>query len=214
MLRKSMVLTSIINFPIFAGLYAIAPHFVPVVLGEKWNPMIIPLQIMCISGICASFSGLFLTAAVNIGNYKKYTIRLMIATGLLFILWLVLVKWGIVAVALGAVVYALVTFFVGISIVREKIPLSWKDFASCVVPSFVGCAIMLICVKSIYAFFITRYTLINLIAIISAGALTYAAVMLKIPGSALESLRASLKRDLNTAWTKFKNTCTSSLSSS
>jgi O-antigen/teichoic acid export membrane protein len=214
MLRKSMVLTSVINFPIFAGLYAIAPHFVPVVLGEKWNPMIVPLKIMCISGMCASFSGLFLTAAVNVGNYRKYTVRLLIATGLLFILWLVLVRWGIVAVALGAVIYALVTFFIGIGIVREVIPLSWKDFAGCVVPSLIGCAVMLVCVESIYAFFITRYTLLNLVAIISAGALAYTAVMLKIPGSALESLRSSLKRDLNTAWTKVKNTCTSSLSSS
>jgi O-antigen/teichoic acid export membrane protein len=214
MLRKSIVLTSVINFPIFAGLFAIAPHFVPVVLGEKWNPMIIPLKIMCISGICASFSGLFLTAAVNIGNYRKYTIRLMIATGLLFILWLILVRWGIVAVALGAVVYALVTFFIGIGIVREKIPLLWRDFASCIVPALIGCVVMLLCVKSIYALFITRYTLINLMAIVLAGALTYAAVMLLIPGNALESLRSSLKRDLNAAWTKFKNTCTSSLSSS
>jgi O-antigen/teichoic acid export membrane protein len=213
MLKKSIVLTSVINFPIFVGLYAIAHHFVPVVLGEKWNAMIVPLKIMCISGICASFSGLFLTAAVNIGNYRKYTIRQMIATGLLFVLWLAVVRWGIVAVALGAVVYALVTFFVGIGIVREKIPLSWRDFANCVVPALIGCAVMLLCVKSIYALFITRYTLINLVAIVSAGALTYAAVMLKIPSSALESLRTSLWRDLNAAWAKFKNTCTSSLSS-
>ena len=101
MLKKSIVLTSVINFPIFVGLYAIANHFVPVVLGEKWNAMIIPLKIMCISGIFASFSGLLLIAAVNIGNYKKYTIRQTIATGLLFILWLIVVRWGVVAVALG-----------------------------------------------------------------------------------------------------------------
>ncbi len=214
MLKKSIVLTSVINFPIFVGLYAIANHFVPVVLGEKWSAMIIPLQIMCISGIFASFSGLLLTAAVNIGNYKKYTIRQMIATGLLFILWLIVVRWGIVAVALGAVIFSLVTFFIGIGIVREKIPLSWMEFARCVVPALIGCAAMLICVKSIYMLFITRYTLINLIAIVSAGALTYVVVMLKIPGSALENLRSSLKRDLNVVWVKFKNACTSSLSSS
>lgn len=214
MLKKSIVLTSVINFPIFVGLYAIANHFVPVVLGEKWNAMIIPLKIMCISGIFASFSGLLLIAAVNIGNYKKYTIRQTIATGLLFILWLIVVRWGVVAVALGAVVFALVTFFVGMSIVREKVPLSWKDFAHCVIPALIGCAVMLICVESIYALFITRYTLVNLAAIVSAGALTYAVIMLKIPGSALESLRSSLKRDLHTAWAKFKNTFMSSLSSS
>ena len=114
----------------------------------------------------------------------------------------------------GAVVFALVTFFVGMSIVREKVPLSWKDFAHCVIPALIGCAVMLICVESIYALFITRYTLVNLAAIVSAGALTYAVIMLKIPGSALESLRSSLKRDLHTAWAKFKNTFMSSLSSS
>jgi O-antigen/teichoic acid export membrane protein len=214
MLKKSIVLTSVINFPIFVGLYAIANHFVPVVLGEKWNGMIIPLKIMCISGLIGSFSGLFLTAAVNIGNYKKYTIRQMIATGSLFILWLIVVRWGVVAVALGAVVFALVTFFVGMGIIREKISFSWKEFAHSVGPALIGCAVMLICVESIYALFITRYTLVNLIVIVSGGALTYTVVMLKIPGNALESLRSSLKRDLFAAWAKFKNACMSSLSSS
>ena len=76
--------------------------------------------------------GLLLIAAVNIGNYKKYTIRQTIATGLLFDPLAQVVRWGVVAVALGAVVFALVTFFVGMSIVREKVPLSWKDFAHCV----------------------------------------------------------------------------------
>jgi PST family polysaccharide transporter len=213
MIKKSVVLTSVINFPIFAGLYAIADHFVPVVLGEKWNAMIIPLKIMCVSGIFASFSGLFLTAAVNVGNYKKYTVRQTIATGLLFILWLFVVRWGINAVALGAVVYALVTFFVGIGIVRETIPLSWREFANCVVPALIGCAVMLICVESIYAVFIARYTWMNLAAVVSAGAVTYGAVMLKIPSTALENLRFSVRRDLNTAWSKFKYACTSSLSS-
>jgi len=214
MLKKSIIVTSVINFPIFVGLYAIAHHFVPVVLGAKWNAMIIPLKIMCISGICASFSGLFLTAAVNIGNYKKYTIQLLIATGLLFILWLVLVQWGIVAVSLGAVIYALVTFFIGFGIVREVISLSWKEFANCIAPALIGCVVMLISVNSIYALFITHYTLVNLIAIISVGACTYAVLMLIIPSSALESLRSSLKRDLNAVWEKFKNTFVSSLPSS
>jgi O-antigen/teichoic acid export membrane protein len=212
MLKKSIVITSVINFPIFIGLYAIAHHFVPVVLGEKWNAMIVPLQIMCISGLFASFSGLLLTAAVNVGNYKKYTIRIMMATGLLFMLWLVLVRWGIVAVSLGAVVYSLLTFAVGIGIVREKIPLSWREFANCVVPALIGCCVMLLCVKLIYALFITRYTLVNLVAVVSTGAVIYAGIMLKIPSDALESLRFSVKRDLNTAWTKFKYTCKSSLS--
>jgi len=213
MLKKSIVLTSVINFPIFIGLYAIAQHFVPVVLGAKWNAMVIPLKIMCISGIFASFSGLFLTVGVNIGNYKKYTIRQMIATGLLFILWLIVVRWGIVAVSLGAVVFSLVTFFVGIGIIREKIPLTWREFTDCVAPALIGCAAMFLCVKSVYALFISRYTLLNLTAVVTAGALTYAIVMLKIPSSALENLRFSIIRDLNNAWSKFKYACTSSLSS-
>jgi len=212
MLKKSIVVTSIINFPIYVGLFAVAHHFVPVVLGEKWNAMIVPLQIMCISGIFASFSGLLLTAAVNIGNYKKYTIRQMIATGILFILWLVLVQWGIVAVALGAVMYSLLTFYVGIGIIREKIALPWKVFALCIMPALISSLIMLLCIEVIYALLISKYTLINLVAVIVAGTVTYMILIMKIPSSALDSIRSSVQRDLSAAWVKFKYACKASIS--
>ncbi len=212
MLKKSIVVISVINFPIYLGLFAVAPHFVPVVLGEKWNAMIVPLQIMCISGILVSFSGLFLTAAVNIGNYKKYTIRQMMSTGLLFVLWLVLVRWGIVAVAFGAIVYSLLTLYVGIGIVREKIDLPWKEFARCTVPALVSGFLMLLCVEVIYALLITKYSLLNLAAVIIAGAAIYTAIILKFPSSELDGIRMSLLRDMNSAWGKIKYACKSALS--
>jgi O-antigen/teichoic acid export membrane protein len=212
MLKKSLVITSVISFPIYIGLYAIAHHFVPVVLGEKWNAMIVPLQIMCVSGIFASFSGLLSIAAVNVGNYQKYTIRQMIATGLLFLLWLVLVRWGIVAVALGAVVYSLLTLYVGISIVREKITLPWKEFANCIVPALISGLIMLLCIEAIYALLITKYTLMNLAAVVSAGAVTYIVIIMKIPSSTLDGIRTSVGHDLSAAWVKLKYACKSPVS--
>ena len=212
MLKKSLLLTSVINLPLFVGLYAIAPHFVPVVLGEKWSGLIIPLQILCVSGIFVSFGGLFSIAAVGIGNYQKYTIRLIIITILSLLLWLVLVKWGIVAVAYGAVVYSVLSLAIAVGIVREKIQISWKDIMPCIAPALISSLLMLLCVEGVYLLFITKYSLMNLVAVIAIGAAIYLIALAKIPSSMLDSIRTSVIHDVSAAWGKFKYACKSSLS--
>lgn len=209
MLKKSLVVMSIINFPVYVGLYAIAPHFVPVVLGTKWISLIVPLQILCVSGIFASFGGMFSIAAVGVGNYRKFTLWQIIVTGLLLVLWLALVRWGIVAVAYGAIVYSVLMLAIAVVIVREKIALSWKDVADCILPAFISSGIMLAVVEAAYFFFITKYNLLNLVAVVGAGALAYGLAIMNMPGSMLEGMRTSVVRDLNGFWGKLKFACKS-----
>jgi teichuronic acid exporter len=204
MLKKSLVVTSVLIFPIFIGLYAIAELFVPIVLGNKWNAMIVPLQIMCVSGIVASLNGLFSTVAVGIGDYQKYTIQQIITTCILFLLCLIAVQWGIEAVALGVVLYSLVSSYLGFIIIKKKIDFTWKELLKCISPALICSVIMLVSVKVVVFLFFIKHDLLTLCAMIMVGAATYIVAILKIRSSALDSLRASVGHDINSAWIKFK----------
>jgi O-antigen/teichoic acid export membrane protein len=47
---KVVTMTSLISFPVLVGLAAIADMAVRVLWGEKWLPIVLPLQILCVSG--------------------------------------------------------------------------------------------------------------------------------------------------------------------
>jgi len=49
--HKVLLTFSLVSFPVFFGLAAVAPSFIFLVYGEKWMPMVVPFQIMCFSGI-------------------------------------------------------------------------------------------------------------------------------------------------------------------
>jgi len=45
---KAVHLISLISFPLFWGLAMVAPEAIPWVLGEKWNSVVVPIQLLCI----------------------------------------------------------------------------------------------------------------------------------------------------------------------
>jgi len=54
-IRTNKTLVGIVA-PALAGLAIIAPDFVPLVFGEQWRPMVIPLQVMCVVGLLRSLT--------------------------------------------------------------------------------------------------------------------------------------------------------------
>ncbi len=97
--KKVLLTFSLISYPIFFGLASVAPSFIYLFYGERWMPSVIPLQIMC-------FSGLFhlqlkvITIVMNaMGEVKVETGLRAIALILLLIGCGIGSKWGIVGVA-------------------------------------------------------------------------------------------------------------------
>lgn len=204
-LRKALVITSAINFPIYLGLYVVAPHFVLVLLGEKWRQMIIPLQIMCIGGFFTSFNGLFSAFNFSTGNYQKHNIRVIIATCFLIAESIFLVRFGIEAVAAGVAIYSLIVFYLTYDIISKKFNILWKELIACISPTILACAIMFLVIKAYYTAFSEEITFINLFSVVIIGAMTYIISMVLIPTSILKNIRTSIYSDFEKGWTKFKN---------
>lgn len=205
LLKKGILIISLINFPIYAGIYAIAPYFVIVLLGEKWRPMIIPLQIFALSGFFASFSGLFASLNIALGSYRPHTIRLIIATILYFISILLLVQIGIEGVALGMLGYRALFLGLSFALVKKISCLGWSSLASCIFPAFLCSLSMLVIVKICSFVYFVEYSLLNLFSLVMIGFVCYVIFMFIYPLSLLHDIRASLYRDCTSVWSRIKN---------
>ena len=114
---RSLKVLAFFTFPLLAGLAAIAPVFVPVVLGEKWLPMTAALSILAVFGAIRVLSGA--TGSLLLALGKPRIIFYTGITGLIlqvgwlsyFLVYLGLgVTGAALAVSLGSLMNAVVVF--------------------------------------------------------------------------------------------------------
>lgn len=76
---KSTAIMAILLFPVFFGLAATAPNFVPILLGDKWLNAIIPLQIICIVQLMNAFRVIPGSALFATGFGKQKLLHVLVA---------------------------------------------------------------------------------------------------------------------------------------
>ena len=202
--NKGLMILSALNFPIYFGLYAVAQHFVIVLLGEKWSQMIVPFQIMAFAGVFASINGLLSALAVGAGYFKSYTLRFAASTCVFFIGSIFVVNNGIEAIAAVMVLYTFILFFLTYTLVKNAFELKWWSFIMCVSPAFFESAIMVIDIELCKLFFFGSINIFNLFALVSIGGFIYIAIMMIIPSSNLNTVRGPIYRDLHKVLSKIK----------
>ncbi len=195
MFLKSLTVLSVINFPIFLGLYAVTDHFVLVLLGEKWAGMIPSLRILCLGGLFMTFNELISSFLVSIGKYKHDTMRQIVATIFLLILGVCLVRLGIAYVAAAIPLFALLLLCVGFTQMKTSIDVSWKTFMATVTPALISGVLMSAILKVYIVKLFHARTLLNLGVICAIGALIYVVSILVIPSKGLDEIRSSIYKD-------------------
>jgi PST family polysaccharide transporter len=97
-------LTAFVSIPAFLGMAAVAPDFVPVVLGTRWTEAVPVLQLLCIAGIFQSVEALqwsVLQSCGRAGTLLRYT---AVSTFVNVSAFVVGLHWGITGVAAGFVI--------------------------------------------------------------------------------------------------------------
>lgn len=92
-------LTAAVTVPGFLGMLAVAPDFVPVVLGTRWNDSIPVLQLLCLAGIVQALQSTLasiLQATNRAGTYLRFMLFSSTVNVSAFALGL---QWGLVGVA-------------------------------------------------------------------------------------------------------------------
>ena len=98
---KSLGIVALIMAPIAMGIFIISAEMIPIVLGEKWLPMVTTLQIFAFMGLVRPLAGSTapLFQATGRPNYN-FRVGLVMAAVMIPLVFLLL-NWGIEGVALA-----------------------------------------------------------------------------------------------------------------
>ena len=176
-LLQTTRLTAFMAFPLSFGIALVAPSFVPAVLGEEWNPMIVAMQILALYGLLHAITRNFGAVWKALGR-PDYIVK----TGLLrvfciaILIWPATARWGIEGTALvvvGVYVFPMlpVDVYLAAQIVEGKSVLLYKEYLY----PFVAASVMFVTLR--YAATVTDFSnLVEFALWVPAGAAIYFAV--------------------------------------
>lgn len=88
-----------VNAPLFLGMAVVAPDFVPVVLGSKWDAAVPVLQLLSVAGAIQSFQTLNWSCVQATGRAEVMLRFRLFSTPLTLAAFAVGLRWGVVGVA-------------------------------------------------------------------------------------------------------------------
>lgn len=127
-LLRVVTYLSCIGYPLMIWFYFAAPSLIPVLYGERWIPVVLPLQIMCISGLLDSFTLLFQPLLRAKGLIAHHTRRSFVYFVILSVSIILTLRWGIVGVSWAIVFSSLINLTLMVQITIAHLPISLTDF--------------------------------------------------------------------------------------
>ncbi len=121
-------LTSLIAFPVFLGISAVASELVPVVFGEQWAPSIPVMQVLAFLGILRTvfqFNGPIMLAMGQPDWQLKINVFNTVMNVLCFF---IAVRWGILAVAIALVARSYLSAPLGFWLIQKLIRVKIVDY--------------------------------------------------------------------------------------
>jgi PST family polysaccharide transporter len=171
--------TSLLAFPIFIGLAALAPVLVPALFGEKWAPSIPIMQILALIGILQSVL-VFNGSVMRASGKPSWQFGIMLMTAVCSVIgFLIAVRWGIVAVAASFVIVGYLLAPISFAAMRKLIQIDFRTYLGHFVAPLSASFIMVAVIWGLnYLFAQQALNLyLQLTIYVAAGALTYLLVI-------------------------------------
>jgi O-antigen/teichoic acid export membrane protein len=167
-------LQSLIAFPVFLGISAVASEAVRVLYGEKWVATIPVVLILMLSGITRSAT-YFYSSVFRASGKPSWRFGVYALTSALNIAgFLIVVRMGIVAVAASYVVVSYVLMPLFFYLIQKLIPVNIKDHLNQYTPALVSSLLMIAVVLVVKQFLGESIpVLIRLIILVILGGGTY-----------------------------------------
>jgi len=209
--RKVMLSMTIVNIPIQIGMLSVAPSFVYVLFGAKWMPVVIPLQILNISGLFSSIIATLTPIVTSHGYVKENAFRSMASVSIFAILAYFAVDYGINGMSVAVILYRVADLIIIFVLVRSFTSIRIADLFASVWPSLASAALML-CVVETYQFFIRPFIPsvgpVMLFSSVAVGAIAYFASLFIFKFQEFVEVRDELIGDLKPHFFRIKNKLT------
>jgi PST family polysaccharide transporter len=170
-----------IAFPLSVGLALVADQFVDVILGEQWQPAIVPLQLLALASVSRSLDPLLAQILIVTGHARENARSMAIAVVILpvgFVL-VALAGWGVASVAaVWLVGHPAIVISRQLRIVLKVTGASAGAYARALWPATSSTVLMAIAVIGMRALTADwTSTAVALSATIATGAVAYAAAL-------------------------------------
>jgi len=182
------VLSSIIliALPSAVGIAAIAPLFVPVLLGDQWLEAIPVIQLIALGSIMTSMntnSGYVYLALAK----QKITTALMSFRVLIFLpmLYYFSLENGAIGAAFSTLVVASVMFPINLLVIKKQLKIKWNDFFTIMYRPLLASLFMGISVQ-FFVFSVNDTGLVSLLIGLTMGVITFSLCLLLLCSVARE----------------------------
>jgi O-antigen/teichoic acid export membrane protein len=171
---ETIQVQSVIAFPIFLGVFAVAPEAVRVLYGDKWLLSIPVVQILMFIGIVRSASYIYSSIFRSAGK-PSWRFGIWSLTAVLNVIgFLVVVRMGIVAVAASYVFVSYILMPLYILMIRKLISVSIQTLLIQYAPAIVSSLMMIVVVFGFkYLVGDNLFLILRLIILVLAGGITY-----------------------------------------
>ena len=175
----------LIALPCAIGIAAIAPLFVPVLLGVGWGAATEIIQISALTSAMIAFSNS--THYIYLAQARQKIISVLTVTGLLIfipLLWVFVPQYGALGVVYSLLLSTLFMFPTTLYVLTKQISLRWRELLSISYRPIISAVIMGIFIEKIVFLIGEQQSniigVIYLLGIIALGGLVYATVLLII----------------------------------
>lgn len=171
LMRRSIVTSSFIVFPMMMGLAVIAEPLIKILLTDKWLPCVPFLQIFCASYALKPIHTANLQAINALGRSDIF-LKLEITKKIIgLIILCVSIFYGVYAIAIGMLIYGIISMFINaypnFKLLNYSYYEQWKD----IMPSLIISLIMGIVVYNFKWFYISAW--LTLIIQVCIGGILY-----------------------------------------
>jgi teichuronic acid exporter len=126
-LRKALLALALLNFPMMVGLAVTARPLVLSLLTAKWEPCVPYLQWLCMAGALLPLQSLHLNALLAQGRSDLLFNLEIVKKALLVIAILVTYRHGVMAMIMGQVVLALVSYGLNSYYTTRLLHFTWRE---------------------------------------------------------------------------------------
>ena len=191
---------SIISFPLLTGLIMVSYLFIPIVYSSKWDPAVLPLQILCIYGICFSITT-FAGTIFNSTGHPEYSFKLSIVSLAGTIIAIISgVRYGLVGISVGLTIYAVFINIVANVIIGKLIKMKLIDYIRSIMPAMMASVTMVAVLSILIWGRSSMYGLSDmwfLVLMIITGVVSYFVVLCFISRESIDELKKIFKIMLN-----------------
>jgi O-antigen/teichoic acid export membrane protein len=189
---------ALFSFAVGSGIAIVSRLFTETFLPEDWQPMIIPMSYIAIALAISSVGFIPGVLYKAVGRPQILNQLSLIKIPLIIAIVWVATRWGIVGVAIGQVIFAMMTLYLDNFVASRIIGFTLSDVTNTLMP-IVICSLSMILVTSMVKYVFMPTGLLGIILIIATGVVVFFGVLGIIDRPLIIQALGSLKKGFTKA---------------